>query len=411
MALGLLKRTLRALPNYQILEKIQEGGMSSVYKARHSPSGRIVAIKVIKAKMAKDPTLLMRFEREFRASSKLLHPNIVQALDFGEHDSATYLVMEFVEGESLVELVESRGRLPEAEAVYIITQIAQALHYAHQHDIIHRDVKPANVLLKADGQAKLTDFGLVKDLAYDQKLTGPLSVLGTPHFMAPEQYTDAQSVDARCDVYALAATFYWAVTGRLPFDAEQPLDVIRKQAANDLIPPRKIVPSLSEYLDTAIRKAMNPDREERPATCLAFIQSLKPRKKRRARGKTTSQESAAPEKTAEPAGAERRASARFPCIIGTFCSTNSSCLDETTDPEESWPATVQDLSIGGIGLVISRRFEPGTELRIELEIADQSASRLLTAQVVRVRPQGFGHWLVGCTFQKPMTQEELDTLL
>jgi serine/threonine protein kinase len=409
MSWKFLKRSLQAIPNYRLLEKIQEGGMSSVYKGRHNKTGRTVAIKIIKANMAEDPTLLRRFEQEFRANSKLLHPNIVQALDFGRDESATYLVMEFVEGQTLGDLVDRQGRLSEGEAVYIITQIAQALHYAHKHAMIHRDVKPDNILLKPNGQAKLTDFGLVKDVAGDQKLTGPLSVLGTPHFMAPEQYTDAQNVDARCDVYSLAATLYWTVTARLPFDAGKALDVIKKQAANDLIPPRKLVPSLSEHLDAAIRKAMNPNRDLRPATCLAFVQSLKQRKKYRPSADAAA--SLPSGKRVEPRGAERRASVRFPCTIGTFCSTKSSFLEEAEDGEYAWPATVQDLSLSGLGVIVSRRFEPGTVLKVELEAADQSVSRSLMVSVVRVRSQGFGHWLVGCIFQEPLTPEELQVLL
>jgi serine/threonine protein kinase len=411
MPLKFLKRTFRAIPNYQLIDKIKEGGMSSVYKARHKATGRIVAVKIIKAKMAEDPTLLMRFEQEFRACSKLLHPNIVQALDFGHDESATYLVMEFVEGESVGDYVERIGRLPEAEAVSLITQVAQALHYAHKHKMIHRDVKPDNILLKPDGQAKLTDFGLVKDIACDQKLTGPLSVLGTPHFMAPEQYTDAQHVDVRCDVYSLAATLYWAVTGELPFAAELALEVIKKQAANELIPPRQLVPSLSEHLDAAIRKAMNPERDNRPPTCLALVQSLKQRKKYRATPKKESgaEPTSNGEKQAEPRGAERRAFVRFPCTIGTFCSTTS--VLEEAEAEDSWPATVQDLSTGGIGLVVSRRFEPGTVLAVNLEGSDQKVSRTETVAVVRVIPQAFGHWLVGCIFQQPLSPEELQTLL
>jgi serine/threonine protein kinase len=406
MALKFLTRTFPAVPNYEILEKIQEGGMSSVYKGRHQESGQLVAIKIFKAKkIAADPTLLQRFEQEFQACKKLLHPNIVQALEFRRVDSAI-LVMEFVDGQTLGDLVKREGRLPEKEAICLITQVALALEFAHQMSMIHRDVKPDNILVKPNGQVKLTDFGLVKDFANDQKLTGPLTVLGTPHFMAPEQYTEAQNADARCDVYSLAATLYWTVTGRLPFDAGEPLEVIKKQAANELIPPRQLVPDLSEHLDAAIRTAMSPARAGRPPTCMAFVQGLTERKSYRL------STAARPGNSKTGGGAaEQRTTVRLPCTIGTSCKTNPSILEEGNTGEDSWPATIQDVSLGGVGLLISRRFEPGTMLRVTIQEGSEGPVHSLPAKVVRIVPEEFGHWLTGCVWERPLLPGELQDLL
>src|SRR5262249_49195623 len=153
---------LSSVGSYDLVEKIAEGGMGSIYKARHRETGQIVAIKVMPTRLANNPVLLRRFEQEFRAASQLDHPNIVRALDFGYLGNMPYLVMEFVEGESLGARLERLGRMPHQEAVRIIVQVAQGLHRAHKQNLIHRDVKPDNILVMPDGTAKLADLGLVK---------------------------------------------------------------------------------------------------------------------------------------------------------------------------------------------------------------------------------------------------------
>jgi serine/threonine protein kinase len=219
--------------------------------------------------------LRKRFEQEFRAANTLDHTNIVRALDFGQEGNTPYLVMEFVDGESLGQRIEREGRLPEVEAVRIIGQVAQGLHKAHKLGMIHRDVKPDNILLAAaDGQAKLTDLGLVKELDTDTNLTRTGRGLGTPHFMAPEQFRDAKNADQRCDIYSLGATLYMAVTGQMPFRASNPLDAWMKKVHNELVPSRDLVPSLSERIDWAIRRAMSADPAQRPANCREFVEDL-----------------------------------------------------------------------------------------------------------------------------------------
>src|SRR5262249_427890 len=155
------------------------------------------------------------------------------------------------------------GRLPEAEAVRLIAQVCAGLHEAHERGLVHRDVKPDNILVSPDGQAKLIDLGLVKETEADLGLTRTEGGLGTPHFMAPEQFRNAKSADIRCDIYSLGATLYNLVTGELPFASSRgPLDAWKKKINNDLTAPRKLVPTLSRKTDRAIRRAMSADREQ-----------------------------------------------------------------------------------------------------------------------------------------------------
>jgi serine/threonine protein kinase len=267
---------LSAVGNYDLLEKIAEGGMGAIYRGRHRETGQIVAIKIMPSHMATNPVLLKRFEQEFRAASRLDHPNIVRALDYGDNGNMPYLVMEFVEGKSLGQLLEDKDdhRLPEQEAIKIIAQVAQGLHRAHKQNLVHRDVKPDNILVTSDGVAKLADLGLVKETDTDLNLTKTGRGLGTPHFMAPEQFRNAKDANIQCDIYSLGATLYQMVTGVLPFQSNGPLDAWMKKVHNDLDPPRNLVPTLSERVNWAILRAMKSDPNERPTSCREFVEDL-----------------------------------------------------------------------------------------------------------------------------------------
>jgi serine/threonine protein kinase len=262
------------LDEYELLEKIAKGGMGTVYRARSSRTGNQVAIKVLMSKVAANPVLRQRFEQEFRVASRLDHPNIVRSLAFGHSASGPYLVMELVEGESLGDMVAREGPLPPADAVPMIVQVARALHYAHQEGIIHRDVKPDNIMITPNGVARLTDFGLVKQLLEEVDLTRPGCGLGTPNFIAPEQLANAKVIDRRCDVYGLGATLYMAVTGQCPFAARSLVQVLKKKAANELVLPRQLVPAVSQRLEKVILQAMHPDRGQRYGSCADFFQAL-----------------------------------------------------------------------------------------------------------------------------------------
>ncbi len=262
------------LGNYEILSRIAEGGMGTVYKAKHRGTGDIVAIKVIAQGTTRNPVILQRFEREFVAAKVLDHPNVVRAIEYCGIGPHPFLVMEFVDGESLGQRVERAGPIPEAEAVGIMVQVCDGLQRAHKQGLVHRDVKPDNILITREGIAKLTDMGLVKDIENDLNLTKTGRGLGTPHFMAPEQFRNAKGVDVRGDIYSLGATLYAMVTGTTPFDLSNPLDCWMKKIRNEFPAPREINPKVSERVDWAIRRAMSAEPSQRPSSCREFIEDL-----------------------------------------------------------------------------------------------------------------------------------------
>ena len=274
MAFGISKSTLARVGNYDLIDQIAEGGMGTVYKARNRESGEIVAIKIVPEGMADNQTLYHRFQKEFAAASHIDHPNVVRALEYGVLGGRPYLVMEFVDGESLGQRIERDGRIPEAEAIRIIALAAQGLHHAHKSGMVHRDIKPDNIMITKDGQIKLLDLGLVKEADNDVNLTRTGRGLGTPHFMAPEQFRNAKNADVKCDIYSLGATLYQLVTGELPFRSAGPLDAWMKKINNELAPPNQLAPDLSERINWAILRAMSADPDKRPDSCREFVEDL-----------------------------------------------------------------------------------------------------------------------------------------
>ena len=208
----------RLFPQLEILELIGMGGMGAVYKARQPALDRFVALKILAPRSGGDLDFAGRFTREARALAKLSHPNIVGVYDFGQADRLSYFIMEYVDGPNLRQ-IEQAGKLSPREALEIIPQICAALQFAHDEGIVHRDIKPENVLLDKKGRVKIADFGLAKILGQEPKdfrLTGARDVMGTPHYMAPEQIEKPTTVDHRADIYSLGVVFYEMLTGELP---------------------------------------------------------------------------------------------------------------------------------------------------------------------------------------------------
>ncbi|MBL8798063.1 MAG: serine/threonine protein kinase [Planctomycetia bacterium] len=265
---------LDTIGNYDLLEKIGEGCMGVVYKATRWDSKDVVAVKVMPAEIASNPVLLKRFEQEFRITSKLDHPNIVRVLEFCRNGTSPYLVMELVEGESLGDKLDREGKLSEDDAINIILQIAHGLHRAHRQGLIHRDVKPDNILVTKDGVAKLTDLGLAKDADSGADLTRTGRGLGTPDYMAPEQFRNAKNASIRCDVYSLGATLYHMITGKVPFNEADPVKSMLRKLRNELPTARDVVRTISERTDWAIRRAMSANPDNRPDSCREFAEDL-----------------------------------------------------------------------------------------------------------------------------------------
>jgi serine/threonine protein kinase len=403
----------RTVGKYELLEQIAAGSMSSVHRARHQETGEVVAVKILPPEFAANEVLLQRLRQEFQTQSTVQHPHLVRALDFGWEGQAAYLVTEYVEGEDLRQRIERDGPLPEAEAVRIIGQVVQALHTAHTHGIIHRDVKPENVLLTADGQARLVDLGLAKDLEASLELTRTGKDLGTPNFIAPEQFSDAKHAGILCDVYSVAATLYMALTGVLPFQARTISAVLKKKFDNELVPPCQLVPGLSARVDWAIRRALRANPAERHASCREFGSALTRDAEAGPSGAesptTTARNSRGP-RNVRPAK-ERRVGVRYPCNLETACNRGTSIHAEVKGPKDTWEGTVQNLAITGIGVVLNRRFEPDTILSVVLCSADGCLSRDVEMRVIRVRRKTQGSWFHGCIFAEPLSKDELRKFL
>ncbi len=227
----------KSLGQFRIVERIGAGGMATVFKAYQPTLDRYIAVKVLPAYHARDPIFVKRFTQEARSVAKLAHPNIVQIHDFGEQDNITYIVMEYVDGGTLKDRLRERP-LTVPEAVDFVIQAAEGLGCAHSHGIIHRDVKPANMLLRRDGHLLLSDFGIAKILEGTVNLTRVGTGIGTPQYMSPEQGT-GQPVDRRSDIYSLGIVLYHALTGNVPFTADSPLSITVKHL-NEPIPVEKL---------------------------------------------------------------------------------------------------------------------------------------------------------------------------
>ena len=213
-----LARVAAAFPQLEILEWIGRGGMGFVYKARQPHLERLVALKLLPDKLARDPQFTERFNREGRVLARLSHPNIVSVFDFGRTDDFYFLTMEYVDGVNLRQAMQA-GRFSPAEALAVVPKICEALQYAHEQGVLHRDIKPENILIDARGRVKIADFGIAKLVDEDPAsatLTGTGTALGTPHYMAPEQLEQPSTVDHRADIYSLGVVFYEMLTGELP---------------------------------------------------------------------------------------------------------------------------------------------------------------------------------------------------
>jgi serine/threonine protein kinase len=265
----------QSLGRYQILEQLGEGGMAKVFKAHDDRLDRFVAIKVIRIDQFAPSMLeemLRRFEREARALAQLSYPNIVHVYDFGEYEGAPYLVMEYLSGGTLK--LRSDTPMPWQKALKIILPISQALASAHEHNIIHRDIKPGNILLTEKGQPMLSDFGIAKILESNEAgtLTGTGMGIGTPEYMAPEQWTGQSG--PKSDIYSLGVVLYELVTGRKPYTADTPVGVMLKQVKEPLPHPRQFVPDLPLELENVILKALERQPEDRYQNMAEFTAAL-----------------------------------------------------------------------------------------------------------------------------------------
>jgi serine/threonine protein kinase len=394
------------LGDYELIEKVGRGGMSAVFKARDLRTEQIVAVKVASRAVNGDPQLSRRFELEYAIAHPLHHRNLVKVLDCGRENERPFLVMEYIDGPSLAQRIAKSKLLREHEALSILLPIADALSYLHSRKIIHRDIKPANILLTSTGQAKLADMGLVKDLGSLSRLTKTNMALGTIQFAAPEQFDDADSADARSDVYALGTTLYVALTGELPFGKGTITSIMQRKLNNFFIAPIQKVPELRPAVDAAIRLALHAEPKSRPASIAEFVALLTGWKKCPANlqlpGKTGPDAPAV--KIVKSAAHDRRGKPRYEVEV------TGSCRAAVGESNQRWALGIMDLSTTGVCLKTKRRFEPGSILEVTFCVRPNDSATTHLARVRWNKSVQDKQWMHGCEFIKPILEDDLEAL-
>ena len=256
---------------YEILERIGTGGMAIVYKAKCHRLNRLVAVKILKSDLAQDEDFRRRFNAESQAVAQLSHPNIVSVYDVSKGGDIEYIVMELIDGITLKQYMEKRGQLNWRESLHFITQIMRGLSHAHSRGIVHRDIKPQNVMVLRDGSVKVADFGIACLENAAQTLTQ--EALGSVHYISPEQ-ARGDRTDARSDIYSAGVVLYEMLTGRLPFEGDSAVSVAIQHLSSVPLAPREVNPDIPEQLELICMKAMAPDLEKRYPSADAMIADL-----------------------------------------------------------------------------------------------------------------------------------------
>ena len=258
---------------YELQEVVGTGGMSSVYRAHDRLLERTVALKVLHEHYSADDEYIERFRREARAAAQLTHPGIVTVIDRGEQDGRQFIVFEHVAGETLKDVIDREGRLPVRQALELALDVARALQFAHERGLVHRDVKPQNVLLNGDGRAKVTDFGIAREVDVEQSMTQTGTVLGTSHYLAPEQ-ARGEEVDERSDVYALGAVLFELLTGEVPFPGDSFVAVAMKHIHEQPRDVRELRLDVPPRVAAAVARALEKDPAQRFPTMSDFAKEL-----------------------------------------------------------------------------------------------------------------------------------------
>jgi len=264
----------RDLGGFELLEKIGQGGMGSVFKARQKELDRVVALKILSPRLARNQEFVERFLKEARSAGRLNHPNIVAAIDVGEDQGFYYFAMEYVDGETLTAMLAREGRLAEPRALAVATDVARALDHAHHKGLIHRDIKPDNIMVTQDGRVRVTDFGLARALDAEAGAAPEDRFLGTPAYVAPEQVRCEPDIDCRADLFSLGVTLFQMLTGELPFHGANAMAVAAAVLTEPLPPLRKLRPEASPAASRAVERLTAKDRGERPATPADAIAAL-----------------------------------------------------------------------------------------------------------------------------------------
>ncbi len=260
------------IPGFQILGRLGQGAMATVYKARQLSLDRVVAVKVLPRRMSENKEFVNRFYKEGRAAAQLSHINIVQAIDVSEAGGYHYFVMEYIDGKTVWDDLRTKRFTDESAAIDVILQTARALEHAHERGFVHRDIKPKNLMITRDGMIKVADMGLARDVTDDEAALAEAGrAYGTPYYISPEQIRGEVNIDARADIYSLGATFYHMVTGKVPFEGSSPNSVIHKHLKEVLIPPDHLNTLLSAGVGEIIEVMMAKKPEDRYASATDLI--------------------------------------------------------------------------------------------------------------------------------------------
>jgi serine/threonine protein kinase len=263
----------QTLGQYQIIAQLGHGGMATVYKAYHPRLDRYVAVKVVHPMFTQDESFLARFEREAQIAARLDHPHIVPIYDFAEYQGQPYLVMKFIEGTTLKSVLADRA-LPLADILKLMPPIADALDYAHRQGVLHRDIKPSNIIIDTAGVPYLTDFGLARMVKSGESSLSHDLLLGTPHYISPEQAQGRADITARADQYSLGVVLYELITGQVPFSADTPLAVVHSHIHTPPPPPSAINPAIPPAVDAVLMRALAKDPEARFESASAMVSAF-----------------------------------------------------------------------------------------------------------------------------------------
>jgi serine/threonine protein kinase len=258
---------------YRVLEQLGSGGMATVFKSYHPALDRYVAIKVLHPAFKADPQFFERFKREARIVAKLEHPNIIPVYDFNEHNGEPYLVMRFIEGDTLKHYMKGQPISP-AEALRLIRPVGEALVYAHQQGVLHRDIKPSNIMVTKEGHVFVTDFGLARMVEAGESTLSQDMMVGTPQYISPEQAQGLKNLDGRTDIYSLGVVLYEMLAGRVPFNADTPFATIHDHIYTPLPPPSSLNPNINPDIERMLLRALAKDPNDRFATATDLLQAL-----------------------------------------------------------------------------------------------------------------------------------------
>jgi tRNA A-37 threonylcarbamoyl transferase component Bud32/cytochrome c-type biogenesis protein CcmH/NrfG len=330
---------------YRIIAQLGQGGMATVYKAYHASLDRYVAIKVMHAAFKEDPTFLGRFQREARVLAKLEHPNIVPVYDFADHQGQPYLVMKYVEGDTLKARMAD-GSLSTDEILKVVDAVGAGLAYAHKQGVLHRDIKPSNVIITPDGQYYLSDFGLARIATAGESTLSQDTMLGTPNYISPEQAKGVSDLDGRTDIYSFGVLLYEMIVGRVPYSGDTPFAVIHDHIYTPLPLPSAVNPNVPEPVERVLLKALAKERDDRFADASALVAAF-----HQALEEAGTAPQPAPVAPAAPRSASSTATRRAPTAAATVVAPPVAAKPASPPAQKKSGFPWAWLVVGGIVLV------------------------------------------------------------